>query len=181
MNNTVQVPDAPWMHQSEINLIRAFLEDDMIMLEWGCGGSTMLFSKFVKEYDSIEHNREWYEQVTQAVKDKQLTNVTTHHVPTEDGGGDFPSTPERYNTYIKYPSTINKKYDRILVDGRARQFCVEYCIPYLKPGGLVFFHDFWMQGRDRYRIVALKHFNEVASIVYSSQTLAVLQPKQYAE
>ena len=178
-NNKIQVPDSPWMHPSEINLIIAFLDDSMTMLEWGCGGSTVLFSKHVKDYESIEHNKEWYEQVTQSIKDKNITNVTTHHVSTEDNGSDFPSNYERYKSYIEYPSKIQKKYDRILVDGRARQFCVEYCIPYLKEGGLVFFHDFWMQGRDRYRVVALKHFDEVASIIHSSQTLAILQPKKY--
>ena len=177
----VKVPDAPWMHPSEINLITSYLRDTDTMLEWGCGGSTVLFSKYVQEYHSIEHNREWYEQVTQAVKDKGLTNVTTHYVGTEDGGGDWPSNYSRYKSYIEYPSTLDKTYDRILVDGRGRQFCVEYCIPFLKPDGLVFFHDFWMQGRERYRDVALKFFDEVASIVVSSQTLAVLKVKpEYA-
>ena len=177
--NNVEVPDKPWMHESEINLIIAFLDKQHTMLEWGCGGSTILFPNYVKEYNSIEHNKEWHSQVTDKVLKNELDNVKTHHVPNEDGGSDFPSNYERYKSYIEYPSKIKKKYDRILVDGRARQFCVEYCIPYLKEDGLVFFHDFWIQGRDRYRVVALKYFNEVASIVYSSQTLAILQPKNY--
>lgn len=175
----IEVPDKPWMHESEINLIIAFLDSSHDMLEWGCGGSTILFPQHVATYDSIEHNKEWYQQVTNKVTDKNLSNVNTYWVPNEDNGGDFPSTPDRYKTYIEYPSQLNKKYDRILIDGRARQFCCEYCLPYIKPGGLIFFHDFWMQGRDRYRNMALKYYNEVASIIYSSQTLAVLQPKNY--
>ena len=34
-----------------------------------------------------------------------------------------------------------------------------------------------MQDRDRYRNAALQYFDEVASIVYSSQTLAILKLK----
>ena len=50
-----EVPSKPWMHDSEINLIIAFLNKEQSMLEWGCGGSTMLFSKYVKKYYSKIH------------------------------------------------------------------------------------------------------------------------------
>ena len=176
----VEVPDKPWMHQSEINLIIAFLDTEHDMLEWGCGGSTILFSQYVANYTSIEHNKEWYSQVTAKVKNRNLSNVTTNWVPNNNPNGvDWPSTFITYKDYIEYPSKLGKKYDRILIDGRSRQFCCEYCLSYLKPDGLIFFHDFWMQGRERYRNMAFKYYNEVASIVHSSQTLAILQPKNY--
>ena len=177
----MKVPDKPWMHDSEMNLIMAFLTPEDVMLEWGCGGSTILFSQEVKEYYSIEHNKEWYEQVTKKVKDKNFKNVHTYFVPSEVENPIVPSKKEDYKTYIEYPKVIGKKYDRILIDGRARQFCSEFCIPYLNKGGLVFFHDFWMNERGRYRDVALKHYNEVASIVSTNQTLVILQPKQYIQ
>jgi len=182
----VQVPDYPWMHLSEINLILRFLNNQHSMLEWGCGGSTILFSKYVKDYYSIEHNKEWYQQVNDKIISNNLQNINFHHVPTDDGiekdflpetEGKLLSHKDRYKTYSKYPLQWDIKFDRILIDGRARQFCVEECIPLLKQDSLVFFHDFWMNGRDRYRDAALKYFNEVASIINSSQTLAVLQLK----
>jgi predicted O-methyltransferase YrrM len=184
--SNVQVPDAPWMHPNEINLILMFLHPDHSMLEWGCGGSTVLFSKYVKEYYSIEHNKEWHSQVTQKISDSKLDNIKFIHVPTDDGiEKDFlPETEgqnlthkERYNTYIKYPHKFNVKFDRILIDGRARQFCIDECLSLLKDDGLVFFHDFWMNGRDRYRNAALRNFDEVASIIHSHQSLAVLKNK----
>ncbi len=184
--NNVKVPDTPWMHPSEINLILNTIRPDNIMLEWGCGGSTVLFSQYVKEYYSIEHNKEWHEQVTQKIKDKNLKNVKFFHVPTDDGiekdflpedEGQKLTHEERYKTYSKFPNQFGIKFDRILIDGRARQFCVKECLSFLKKDGLVIFHDFWMQGRDRYRNAALQYFDEVASIVYSSQTLAILKLK----
>ena len=41
-----------------------FLHPDYSMLEWGSGGSTIEFSQqYVKEYYSIEHNKEWHDKV----------------------------------------------------------------------------------------------------------------------
>ena len=37
-----------------------------------------------------------------------------------------------------------------------------------------------MKGRDRYRDATLKYFDEVASIIYSAQTLAILKLKPNA-
>ena len=186
----IKVPDAPWMHSSEINLIISHLNINDTMLEWGCGGSTVLFSKFVKEYYSIEHNKGWYEQVKNKIKEKELQNIKFFHVPTNDGinkdfiaphEGQNLTHKERYKNYIEFPNQWGVKFDKILIDGRARQFCVEECIPFLNKGGIVIFHDFWMHGRDRYREAALKYFDEVASIIHSSQTLALLKVKPQYE
>ena len=49
----------PWMSKEEINLIEKYLKKDHITLEWGSGGSTAHFSKLVKEWNAIEHNKEW--------------------------------------------------------------------------------------------------------------------------
>jgi hypothetical protein len=184
--NEINVPDIPWMHPSEINLIINHLNPEDTMLEWGCGGSTILFSQHVKSYYSLEHNKEWYDQVTKKIQDKGLTNIQFFHVPTNDGinkdflpenEGKQMSHRQRYANYIQYPNQWDIKFDKILVDGRARQFCIHECANFLADDGLVFFHDFWMNNRNRYREAALPYFDEVASIVYSSQTLAVLRLK----
>ena len=44
-------------------LICAVLRPDMRVLEFGSGGSTTLFSPFVKQWTSIEHNTYWAETV----------------------------------------------------------------------------------------------------------------------
>ena len=53
----------PWMSKEEINLIEKYLKNTHIALEWGSGGSTAHFSKLVKEWNSLEHNKEWYQKV----------------------------------------------------------------------------------------------------------------------
>ena len=55
-----------WMDSSEKAIIEKYLNPNVIMMEWGSGGSTIEFSKQVKEYYSVEHNLEWYNEVKAA-------------------------------------------------------------------------------------------------------------------
>ena len=43
----------PYMEDNEIKLIEYYLNTNDTMFEWGSGGSTLWFSKFVKKYYSI--------------------------------------------------------------------------------------------------------------------------------
>jgi hypothetical protein len=164
----------PWMHPSEIELIKSYLNPTDIMLEWGSGGSTILFPQYVSKYYSIEHNKEWFDKMDLQLRD---SNVNLNYVPPEIDNPVMPSKKVDYSSYISYPSLLNQKYDKILIDGRARQFCAEYCISFLKDKGLVFFHDFWMKGRERYKNIVFKYYDEVASIITTHQTLIILKPK----
>ena len=47
----------------QISAIYGYLNKTDTVLEYGSGGSTTHFSKYVKHYYSIEHNKEWYEKV----------------------------------------------------------------------------------------------------------------------
>lgn len=65
------------MNIKEIELVIRYLSNsnDSIMLEWGSGGSTSLFSKYVKKYYSIEHNLDWYYEVRKYLVNNNITNV----------------------------------------------------------------------------------------------------------
>ena len=65
------------IHPRELELIQSHCSDKKVMLEWGCGGSTTIFPKYVKEYYSIEHNLDWYWKVQEEIDD-ELDNVNVH-------------------------------------------------------------------------------------------------------
>lgn len=67
----------PWMHNKEIEFVLNKIENgsNCKMLEYGSGGSTLLFSKYVKTYYSIEHNLDWYYEVRKKLIDDNVTNV----------------------------------------------------------------------------------------------------------
>ena len=51
-----------------VQLICAILTPDTRVLEFGSGGSTTLFSPFVKQWTSIEHNTYWAVSVNKTTK-----------------------------------------------------------------------------------------------------------------
>ena len=93
--------DVPFMHEKEYKFIESHLNNQMTMLEWGSGGSTLYFSKFVKNYHSIEHDQEWYDKIKPQIDD----NVIYHHIPSNvpwERPSDWRENPKHHNTPVKY-------------------------------------------------------------------------------
>lgn len=161
----------PWMNDREIALIEEYLTPSTIMLEWGSGGSTMHFSKLVKDYYSIEHDDKWYFKVLIDKPDNvkyyyQPPNILVH--PNE-------SSHQSHKDYIERAGKLNTQFDVVLIDGRARLACAIYIKKYLHKNSIVFIHDFWKRQRTRYRPV-LDHYTEIESIKDTVQTIIVLKP-----
>ena len=53
-----------------------------------------------------------------------------------------------FTEYVDEISKINEKFDLIIVDGRAREFCFDMALEHLSPGGLILFDNV---ERARYR------------------------------
>ncbi len=144
--NEVEENFRPWMSDEEIDEIKNWLKKDLIFFEWGCGGSTVEFSKFVKEYYSVEHDFKWYRKVLKNVGG----NVNLFYVPPNVLGLEwFPVFNEgsigEFRDYVKFVNVIgsfDKKFDVVLIDGRARVDCAIEVLPYLKENAIVFIHDF---------------------------------------
>jgi GT2 family glycosyltransferase len=169
----------PWMSNEEISLIEKYLKKNHIALEWGSGGSTVHFSKLVKEWNSIEHNKEWYLKVSK----NKPKNVNLHYVGSDykmnkrHGVSSKWPMNENFRVYANYPSKLNKKFDIVLVDGRARKWCALQIIPYLKKDSVVFIHDFWMRADRNYHDV-FEYF-DVIDKVTTGQSLVVLRLKKH--
>lgn len=125
------------MAPSEVELIVKYLNKDMIVLEYGSGGSTTFFPKYVKMYHSIEHDKTWFNRVG----DELPENARLYWVPQN-----FPRTqPTRREQFVDYVEYINSigvpKYNAVLIDGRARVACAIEVIRYLTFDSVVFLHD----------------------------------------
>lgn len=161
-----------WMATSEIQCIEKYINGKDTMLEWGAGGSTLHFSKFVKNYYSIEHNGEWF----QNVKNNVPINVKIHHVPS-DSPRTIPTQKHQFETYINYIDTMGiSKYDCILIDGRGRGWCAEKALNYIDENSIVFIHDYF--NRPSYFIVET-WYEKIDEVRNTQQTLVVLKKKQY--
>lgn len=160
------------MSDKQIQTIESYLKNDMIMLEYGAGGSTVHFAKFVKKYISIEHDLNWVKKIQHYI----LDNVELYYC-SPNNNIKLPvwiGKEKDFINYINYIDNIKyKKYDMVLIDGRARQFCAIKILNYLMKDSLVFFHDFFE--RERYHSI-LDHYT-IMGVVGSNPSLAILQKK----
>jgi hypothetical protein len=178
----MNTPPKPWMSQEEIDSILSFLSKDDIMLEYGCGGSTMFFPQYVKEYHSIESDPEWAD----LVKKNMPENVELHTVPITR-----PCDPNQkhatkwkqlyttliykaYKPYIEKGSEIGKSFNKILIDGRARPQCARYMYDFIDNEAVIFVHD-WQPCRMHYRAILEKY--KILKEVKTNQCLAILSKK----
>ncbi|MBD35885.1 MAG: hypothetical protein CL512_03875 [Actinobacteria bacterium] len=178
----MNVPQMPWMSRQEIEIILSFLKPEDVMLEYGCGGSTRLFPLYVKEYYSIESDPQWAE----AVKKIMPNNVKMYSVPVdrpEDPGQKHATkwdelyTTKMYQAYRKYietGSTINKKFTKVLIDGRARPQCARYIYDFIDEDCTIFFHD-WHPSRPHYKSILEKY--KVIKETNTGQMIAILKKK----
>ena len=139
----------PFMHKGEIKEIKKRLlslgkqNGKVDILEWGSGGSTYYFSKFLEDnnteytWTSIEYNRNWYNKVSDLIKECKNTRVILFDV----GNDNLRQRNIEMSEYVDYPKTLNKKFDFILVDGRKRRRCLIESRDLLSPNGAVYLHD----------------------------------------
>ncbi len=130
------------------------------VLEWGSGGSTAMFLSRVPSIEllvSIENDAAWYERVREAIDDPrlQLFLVGPNHPPPSTTGLSPKAAraalsafhlrcerePELMHDYVARPKTLGHRFDLVLVDGRARSFCIAAGWDLLEPGGVLLLHD----------------------------------------
>lgn len=164
-----------WMHSKEKALITKHFSKEKTMLEWGSGGSTIEFSKQVKEYYSIEHNKEWHSKVNNEISLRGLKNINYYYVEqNKPRRKPRQSQYDEYKDYIDIVDSFNTKFDIVLIDGRARRLCAYKVIPYLNPGAVVIIHD-WVV-RNGYHCVT-DYYNVLEVVKDTPQTIATFTLK----
>ena len=116
----------PFMSNLQTNKIISYLSENDIMLEYGSGGSTSIFSKYVKHYYSVEHDSEWYNKVHEDIlNNKNITHILCKPNYTGDDKGSLHARENLSNDNVErikllYPySEENNDYSCI---GRFSQF-----------------------------------------------------------
>ena len=80
------------------------------------------FSKWVREWVSIEHEAWWGTKMREAVRQSGLGDTVTVHVvlPDDPNYGLEDGTQQQFWSYINTAQSLNKKFDLVIDDGRAR-------------------------------------------------------------
>lgn len=136
----------PWYTHGCLDVISKWDLSDKIIMEWGMGASTLWWAMKAKLVVGIDHNLEWYYNVSNSLNAnsvEQKANIGC--VQTHEG-----DNSERRDCYIKHYEVNNQmikdkfpefqpvsKINIAIVDGVHRYECAEYAVRVLKPEILI--------------------------------------------
>jgi hypothetical protein len=169
--NRSAIKDAvPWVTFEAKEWIETFLiqnySKEMIVFEYGSGGSTVFFARRVLEVISVEHNLEWYGVVCNILQRENVSNCKYLLMEPQSVSGcsiSDAADPQSYasheyenmsfEAYVKsidaYP---NKCFDLVFIDGRARPSCILHARNKLKSGGIIILdnseRDYYSLGKE---------------------------------
>lgn len=136
-------PDKPWLCPDTVRFCERTLMRTMKGLEFGSGRSTLWFAKRLKSLTSIEHDSEWYREVSDLLQRERVGNVDYRFIAL-----DHPlSEPERleYDPIPHYVDVLeqsaDESFDFIVVDGHYRTTCIKRAVAKLAPLGLLLVDD----------------------------------------
>ena len=151
------------MRKNQVEIIErellALNRSKLSILEWGSGGSTIHFPGFLRsngidcDWFSIEHNKEWYDNVSEELRDDKDLKVYLLDAVKNSG---VSVRNVAMDDYVSFPASLGMRFDFILVDGRKRRRCLLEARKLLKPHGIVMLHD----AQRRYYHCGFKYFSD---------------------
>jgi precorrin-6B methylase 2 len=160
------------MSEFEVIFLKKHLKNNQRVLEWGCGSSTISISKLVKEVHSIEHNKNWYDNINLKISNTNA-NLYLCEPDNEYVEGGHCGTLQQFETYIKKPLELGK-FDLIFIDGRARIECAKICKDISHKDTLIFIHDY----RGRYDVENYKEIENYLNFISEINNLAFFSIKK---
>ena len=141
----------PWITFDAFDWLDKWIGPEMSVLEWGTGGSTMYYTKRVRQVVSVEHNPEWHAAVVDALGKSGVKNCDYSLIPPVKR---FWARYAPYNAFTCVSRTFeehrdmvfrgyvrridafpDRSFDLVMVDGRARVACMRRAIRKIKDGG----------------------------------------------
>jgi hypothetical protein len=162
----------PWLTFPVISFLEKELKKGNKVFEFGGGGSSLFFLEKGCDVYTVEHDKIWFEQLSDHIEKKQLHEKWhgSFILPEKKTSSALlnPSKPEDYYssnadyseyTFKNYASKIDdlkdSELDLVLIDGRARPSCVYHSITKLKSNGFLIIDN---TERDYYLEYFVKHF-----------------------
>ncbi len=146
--------DVPWWTYDSAEKVARFLaaRDDARVLEWGSGASSVWLAKRAGSVTSIEHDLDWAAEMAPVLpSNAQVVPVA----PTLASQSEHPIRSHKkgfegldFRDYVEAADRQHGVFDLIVVDGRAREACLERAIERVAPDGLIVFDNV---DRARYR------------------------------
>lgn len=172
--------DVPWWTFEAADAVEEFLRErpDARVFEWGAGASTLWLARRTGSVTSVEHDLEWAAKLEPLLPDNATVRlVTPRGTDAPVVGSARPGCEELdFGAYVDAIDDEPGSFDLIVIDGRAREACLEAALGRLADGGLVVFDNV---ERERYR-AALDRHPELAVRWTGGRTPALPYPSRTA-
>lgn len=132
----------PLMYELEYKFIEKYLDKNDVLLEWGSGNGTIYFSNLVKKLITIEHDIDYYNIIKKTIDAYEIKNIDLYHIQGTKVQDQKKERHIAFENYIKFPITNKLKFNKVLIDGRARKYCAIAITDYIDDETIVFIHDF---------------------------------------
>lgn len=148
--------DVPWWTFAAADRVEAFLADRPTSraFEWGSGASTVWLARRCETVISVEHDPDWAERMRGALPSSARLRLV-RPVP----GAAVPSAKPGFAgldfaAYVAEIDDVAGPLDLIVIDGRAREACLDRAVERLANGGLIVLDNV---DRPRYREAIARH------------------------
>ena len=147
--------DVPWWTYRAIDVVEAWLKTRPTparVFEFGSGASTAWLARRSGEVHSVEHHVEFAASIEPWLD--PFPNVVLHvEPPVASSEPRTPSAKEDYagldfTSYVSTIDAVDGEFDLVVIDGRAREACLEHAVPRLAADGMIVFDN---SRRRRYR------------------------------
>ena len=101
------------------------MNNNLNILEFGSGNSTIFLAERVKKVTSLEHSKEWYQKISGKVS-ANVESILTSPFSAQD--------------YLQ-PLIEETKFDVIIVDGLFRNECIKASLKHLSEVGIIILDD----------------------------------------
>lgn len=137
----------PWINYSMIRFLSSRITNDMSILEFGGGNSSMYWAEIAKEVITVEHDKEW----ASYIKDNfsRLDNVRL-------------LIADKDSSYENAPLELEKKFQLIIIDGIRRIECLQNTLQMLTDDGCILLDDTqFPEFRKAFQIMKQNGFKEL--------------------
>jgi hypothetical protein len=176
------VYDLPWWTFASADRVSEFLcvHPRARAFEWGSGASTMWLARRCASVTSVEHDTTWAAQMAPLLPGNATLRVVE---PAAHGeGGAVPSAKPGYagldfGAYVAAIDTVPGCFDLIVIDGRAREACLDRAVERLAAGGLIVLDNV---DRQRYRDAVARYGHRLDVVWTRGRTPALPYPTRTA-
>jgi len=154
----------PWFTYPAIRMLEQIITPELRVFEYGSGGSSIWWSERVSEVCSVEHDLEWYKEISDLIGSKNKIEYTppnmevdvaiSPHLDRFFSAIDYENFQDinidetfknycaQYNDYAAKLLNFPKGYfDIVVVDGRARVYSTWIAMQQLGPNGMIIFDN----------------------------------------